>query len=413
MKAYQTYFYQPLLTSATNHLGTFTSTSSGLTNYRRLAVTGGETQGDFHSPTPIRFFKRLSTRVQGRTISRGMKANQASYSLSETGMIFGGEGFSYNVVRPEILSVYPILEEEAQMDIYGQLRDGPNLVVDAAEWKQTRNLITDAGNVSKRFATFADTVVANQRNKKWRQFDYVANRWLEWRYGVMPVVYSIYDSLDVLGKKLSIEPLIISARARRGGIVTSKTFPVPATYTGFKRLESQGSARLELKYRFIPPNMLDLHDWTSLSPAVIAWELFPLSFVYDWLVNVGDILSLWENYFQFRASFVDGRKTFTVRDNITYEENYTFRKPVSYWPNGQAIDGTYYINNVTTSVGRISHKDRMKVLTLSMPPGINPRFRVKLNASRYTDAIAIFGKKLSIVERLLTNPWTPKKRIFM
>lgn len=412
MVPYTNTISQPLLTLTTNYLGTTLSYSNGPVHYRKLTVTNGNVQGDKHKPNPIKFTKRISTRVQSRTSIKSILASRPASQIVEGGMVFGGEGYTYNAVRPELLAKFGEVAEAVQLKLYDQLRNGPNLAVDAAEWRSTKRLIGGSLKLTHQMSDFADTVVANQHNKRWRKFDYVTRKWLELRYGWGPLTYSIYDSLDQLGRKLSIEPLIVQARAGSGVVETHKSFAVPATYTGYQRLESSGRVRNELQCRFIPPNMLDLHDWTSLSPATIAWELTTLSFMWDWVVNVGDLLSLWENYLHFRATFVDGYETITVRDDITYDANYVFQKQISYWPNGQPIDTTYYRRVTQTSVGRISYKDRRILTALPMPPSVIPRVRINLNATRLTDAIAIFGKKFALVERLLTKPWVPREKRF-
>lgn len=108
----------------------------------------------------------------------------------------------------------------------------------------------------------------------------VANRWLEFRYGVMPILYSVQDMIDYLN----------------GGIVSYQTYRGGREIVGDKIVHGDWSGdpppiihRCFLKRRFNA--LVNTGNFMKMNIASTAWELVPLSFVIDWFINVGDFLT--------------------------------------------------------------------------------------------------------------------------
>lgn len=114
--------------------------------------------------------------------------------------------------------------------------------------------------------------------------DAVSSVWLNYRYNIMPNVYLIegvvksLDEIDVLYKRFSdSSELNIPVPARSGWNITSE---IPVTFRCFiKRMYEKlnGYSRLLKEY--------------SANIARTLWELVPLSFVVDWFINVGNLMS--------------------------------------------------------------------------------------------------------------------------
>lgn len=114
--------------------------------------------------------------------------------------------------------------------------------------------------------------------------DAVSSVWLNYRYNIMPNVYLIegvvksLDEIDVLYKRFSdSSELNIPVTQRDGWNITSE---IPITFRCFiKRMYEKlnGYSRLLKEY--------------SANIARTLWELVPLSFVVDWFINVGHLMS--------------------------------------------------------------------------------------------------------------------------
>jgi hypothetical protein len=146
---------------------------------------------------------------------------------------------------------------------------------------------------------------------------------------------------------------------------------------------------------FKMPGGPSLSDWTSLSPFGIAWELTTLSFVVDWVADIGGYLSLWENNALFSRHFVNGYKTRSMRESYTYHERRNKPLTVSYLPNGSvsAADGG---NAVRDAYSVFASLDRLILTSLPVPAGVT--VKVRFGEMHQLDSLAliyqIFVKKL-------------------
>lgn len=110
--------------------------------------------------------------------------------------------------------------------------------------------------------------------------DELSGLWMAYRYAVMPLAYSVDDILDY--NSSTFTPY---ATVRKG---TSQSFDIELP-VGWKASSSiETIDRCYVKTRFGLD--LALHD-LKFNPLATAWELVPLSFVVDWVFNVGDLLS--------------------------------------------------------------------------------------------------------------------------
>jgi hypothetical protein len=121
-----------------------------------------------------------------------------------------------------------------------------------------------------------------------------ANNWLEYHFGWEPLVRDIYDSLEVCNN-----PLNAFTRTRGSG--------AESWNSGF----AQHNINYDInegwlsRYSCWEGLTVDaIHNSTThaldqfgvLNPVAIAWELVPFSFVVDWFVNVGQVLSSYSDY---------------------------------------------------------------------------------------------------------------------
>lgn len=115
--------------------------------------------------------------------------------------------------------------------------------------------------------------------------DAIANLWLQFRYGIMPVVYTV-ESVQDLIKSLKSE--YITSRDKE-----SSEILVPHPVNSGEALEIPVTHRVTIKQRYKPKatTFEDVMVRMSGNFALTMWELVPLSFVVDWFINVGDLLS--------------------------------------------------------------------------------------------------------------------------
>lgn len=102
--------------------------------------------------------------------------------------------------------------------------------------------------------------------------------WMKYRYAVSPLVYSANDLLDLR------TGLFGKFQTFRSGTSHNREINID----GWDPFSIEVVDRMWCKYRY---DVLDGKHGLKLNLLSTAWELTPLSFVVDWVLNIGDLLS--------------------------------------------------------------------------------------------------------------------------
>lgn len=288
------------------------------------------------------------------------------------------------------------MQDACMEKIYSQIRGGSNLVIDLLESSQTLRMLKAATSVRAMAHEFMEAF-GKPRNKRERKFfrtasrrsEYLAKKWLEYRYGWIPFMSSIYEILDTIATK-HVRDGIISVRGTtklefaKDHITTGSGSYSDPTVRTYSTLET----RAKIIARFELDRNLQIHDWTSLSPAVIIYELLPLSFVADWFTNVGETLAAYENYWLHRSKFRGGYATFGSKQGCFRERQGASDSPYSVNRGGTMFPGSGG-PRTTSSKNHFKSRTLNRVLLTSLPYPGGFRFRVNLNSSRILDAAAL------------------------
>lgn len=350
--------------------------------------TNGLAGNNRRSPTAMSFQKlvtsgldRRFTQVSGQPYTQTERIDDPTYSITSKW-------------HPGILYGPPIdwggLIDSAWQGIYDQIRYGNgNLVVDFAESAQTIKMIKNATSVRKNAARVLKSIRRQEKFNTNDLGDYAASKWLEGRYGWMPFISSTYELLETLSKRVNHATQVMLESRRNQKKVDSQAYRQPGFYTTAdvsRRVENSG--RVHLKVRMRGKTTLEISDFTSLNPALIAWELFPLSFIGDWFFSVGQTLKLWEDYLLYADHFIEGSTTKTYMEVYTYRKTESYYTPPPLWPNGEQKNGYVFAHNgLATTLRVLKTKDRTILVDPPIPSGI--RLDVKLGAKRMLDAAAL------------------------
>lgn len=127
---------------------------------------------------------------------------------------------------------------------------------------------------------------ANALAESAREFaDAVANTWLQFRYGIMPVVHTV-DSIKELIKSLGSEYITTRERDQ-----ADLTIDVPIDFGGEWSFPCMHRVTIKQRFDQKVSTFWDVMDRLSGNLLLTAWELLPLSFVVDWFIDVGNFLS--------------------------------------------------------------------------------------------------------------------------
>lgn len=111
----------------------------------------------------------------------------------------------------------------------------------------------------------------------------ISSIWMQYRYALMPIIYGIDDALDVLGMEA------VQFQSFRGRKDT-RLFDGLDKLGGYTIKSSPSyNNRVFLKYKYDVD--ASIHQGLQINLAATAWELLPLSFVFDWFFQVGDYLT--------------------------------------------------------------------------------------------------------------------------
>ena len=124
----------------------------------------------------------------------------------------------------------------------------------------------------------------------------LSGSWLEWRYGIQPLILSIQDIIEhVQSQALALQGKLL----RKGGKVKfEKSYSRSGgTYPGSYYLYGDVDIDVKTKYRSVvfynvtrPLSWQETYGMDFGSLPGIAWELATLSFVWDWFFSVGSWL---------------------------------------------------------------------------------------------------------------------------
>lgn len=120
----------------------------------------------------------------------------------------------------------------------------------------------------------------------------LANRWLEYQYGWKPLMGSIYDGIGLLQKGFRSKEMIFRGSSTASDSA-SRNYTENANYGCYMDCVKTDSYSARTTYTYKVSNaVIDRVDAAGLlNPLSIAWELTPFSFVLDWFVPVGNVLS--------------------------------------------------------------------------------------------------------------------------
>lgn len=347
-------------------------------------------------------YKKLSV-MNGRYVDgeRGIYILEPYQSLSTN---YG----RINTGNP-VYSSGPILEydsnavfEKALQKLLDEVRgEHSNLAVDLAEARKTIQMVRQALSFKKLAKDFFKSVVKHRSYKKirpgptqnQRRLKYVQDKWLEYRYGWLPLLSSIWSIGDALRKQHYLKYTYLKARS--GSAKSKKTISGTDNYFDpLEVFEVQGSCRVEIGAFFALPTGFQVNDFTSLNPASIAWELVPFSFVADWFVGIGQCLENWENWFTYRNNFISGYVTSSYRETRVYQMSGVWQKDYVYayspYEGWYPVTGAYRRWKSQVVASTYVQMNRSVLTSLPAPGG--PRVKVNLNSKRFLDAAALIGQ---------------------
>lgn len=243
-------------------------------------------------PRPVDLFASATSWYVESTVSR---YSSISYASQRDGgyHVYNGPSSYYHAGSscpfptrsdPDILSN---LDLKLRQKIKGQKVD---LLATLAEANKTASMVSNAARdlVSSFGALKRGHPVAAVRrllsDPRTRSDRAIANRWLEYQWGVLPTLSDIYGAAEALATRLN-EGMYhyYTVRHREERVLD---------VTGFMRGQHRYTRlhRARARVKFSSSSLMQLEALGITNPLASVYQLIPWSFCLDWVSNLGDIL---------------------------------------------------------------------------------------------------------------------------
>lgn len=180
------------------------------------------------------------------------------------------------------------LYRKALMEIKSQKT---NLAVSLAEVRESANLI---GSLSSDLFQFFHKLRGGRPIAAFKALlgghgpgsKRVANRWLEYTYGLSPMMSDIFGLCEQAGEKLT-KGVYVHGRVKRRSSSAGRFKVGVAT----SMVTDVTRRRVIYRYKVDSTGLKTLSQLGFTNPLQFAWELIPYSFVIDWFIDIGDWVS--------------------------------------------------------------------------------------------------------------------------
>lgn len=261
------------------------SVSQAVVGYSQRSAS---VSSDHHRPTPFEArFAKVVTNVPAHVVDVAFIGKRDhTFHLS-----VGDAGASSFVYPPGWAEKLSNAEDRSFTKARERLKDGSgfDIGVALAEARASAEMLSGvAGKMSKGLSSLRSLINQSRSRKAKAALTATAGAWLEGYYGWGSLARDASSIVDVLVAKVN-KPLIITSHA------TTKIEQSwgPTDTPNYRRRWSECDGFVKVGYRAIVEDEFarSIDKWGLANPYAIAWEVVPLSFVIDWFVPIGGILS--------------------------------------------------------------------------------------------------------------------------
>lgn len=237
-------------------------------------------------------------------------------------------------------------------------------------------------NIAKTAAGYAGTKKQRIRSQK-----DVSSAWLEYRYAIMPIVYSIKDALKVLSEGRIIRSYGHFRRtnqARSREVVATAWWP---DNTIRYQLSRETTVRIQIHSAALAQaEVYALSTNITINPLLTAWELLRLSFVVDWFIDIGDTLASFD--MPWDANIRDLSETITTTTTTEYKLDVAAS---GYFTVYTGCGDTQSLTEEFTLLGETlgTQKEKVRTRRSVSEASIVPRIDVNLSWKRLLDSLAL------------------------
>lgn len=266
--------------------------------------------------------------------------------------------------------------------IRGNGREGQpttNAAVTVGESRETYRMVEGAVKAARHVSTWASKAVAKV-TRKGQIVGSLADAWLSYQYGWKPLLSDIHGFAEWSTRRFRYRTFRATAQYRKPHLIItpySNYEFITTTSTGFH----ESAVLYSITCSVTNESAFDLERLSSMDPKVIAWELFPLSFVLDWFVDVG--------------SYLHGLEAAST-SGLTFNRGFRTTSTLNYYDctvrGAEKGSGQSYAWYDYCASRRIATKNRTRLTAFPRPTF--PSVKVDLGVGRILSAGALLAKAL-------------------
>lgn len=255
---------------------------------------------------------------------------------------------------------------------------GTGFETDVGEIAQTARMLEDTAKglirPVKAFSTLSRSLLS-----RWGGLRIPANAYLGYIFGIKPIIEDIGVILKVIATRTETPfPIREKASAKASWIETQAGFKMDYNF--------EAHCTIGALVDVVDQNVYDQVRMGILSPATLAWELLPFSFIADWVVGVGDFLTSREQALRNGCTLSNG-----------YESMYCRTNRSGYYSRDTRDNDGNSFSAYADVLG--TKKEFNRILMTSFPSPLAPSIKVTLGSERLVTLGALLSQKLPSTRR--------------
>jgi hypothetical protein len=212
-----------------------------------------------------------------------------------------------------------------------------------------------------------------------RLLEDVRSRWMEYQFGVRPLLRDISDSTEYLAEALHRYGRSVLVKARAGyedsDIRTISPGSLNNAFEGIARVRETCQVHYSVVYEIPTGSVSELTALGLDNPWSVVWETTQLSWMFDYVIGIGDWLQSFTatNGMVFREGSMSVLRR-VASESINFKENIPYRREVTRRPSPK---GTWFER------GSFSRS----VLASGITPGVVPQIKSELGLVQLANSI--------------------------